>query len=79
MGEDMPQPFLLLPSALSEGRPLLCADGLLLGGLDPAATLTVLSGHLCWAHVPHPLPVQSLWVLREHQEHVRHLVLPCAT
>ena len=71
----MPQPFLLLPSPLSEGRPLLCADGLLLGGLDLTATLTVLSGQLCWAHVPHPLSVQTLWVLREHQVHVWGLVL----
>lgn len=61
--------FPLAPSPLSGGRPLLCADGLLLGGLDPTATLTVLSGHLCWAPVPHPLSVQFLWVLRAHQEH----------
>ena len=77
--EDLPHAFLLLPPSLSNGRSSLHAGGLPLGGLDPIATLTVLSGKFCWPHWPHPLSVQSLQVLRQDQEHVWGPVLPRGT
>ena len=76
---DVPHPFLLLPPSLSGGRSLLHAGGLLLGVSDPIATVTVLSGQFCWAHLPHPLPVQTLQVVGQCQEGVWGLVLPQRT
>jgi len=58
---------LLLPP-LSDGCSLLHAGGLLLGVLDPTATLTMLLGKFFWAHWPLSLPVHSVPV--GHQEHV---------
>ena len=71
MYEDMPHPFLLLLSPLSGGGSLLHAGGLLLGGLDPIATLTMLLGTFFLGSLasfpPCAVPVG-------HQEHVWGLV-----
>lgn len=71
--------FSLASPSLSGGRSLLHAGGLLLGVSDPIATVTVLSGQFCWARLPHPLPVQTLRVVRQRQEGVWGLVLPQGT
>lgn len=62
----MPHHFILLFPSLCDGHSLLHTGLHLLGGLDPVATLTVLTEKLCLPHFA--LSVHSLWVPWEYQE-----------